>query len=260
MLATAIADTLGVAVHGPDTAAELCDSLRHTELLLLLDGMEQLVAGADLLVELLRGAPNISVLATSRQPLNLQAEQIIWLHGLPVPPSEHDPAALTAGSVRLFVERVERLGIELNLAEQLPEALRICRLAAGLPLAIELAAALAGRLPLAEIAWAMEHNPDALTTCLADLPERHHSLRRVFDSSWQLLVDAERRVLAHCSVFRGSFTSETVLAALSFEATTLRSALAALVNKSLLHMPAHDHYELHQLLRPFAAEKLAAQQ
>jgi predicted ATPase len=269
-LAGAIAGALGIAIDGPDGPAELCDRLHEAELLLLLDSVEHLSGGADLIVELLRGAPNVSVLATSRQPLNLQAELIVWLHGLPVPLSEEDPNALSASSVSLFAERVERTGVELRIAEQLPEVLQICRLAAGLPLAIELAALLAGRRPLDEIGRLMRDDPGALATSAGDLPERHRSLRALFESSWRLLPEAERRVLARCSVFPGSFTREAAEQTCSDSSDndrepprdaqpTIRDLLAALVNKSLLHLSSEGRYELPALLRPFAAEQLSEQ-
>jgi predicted ATPase len=134
---------------------------------------------------------------------------------------------------------------------------QICRLAAGLPLAIELAALLAGHLPLAEIAGTIERNPNALTTTASDLPERHRSMRALFESSWQLLSQAERHILAQCSTFPSSFSFEAALAILGIEPTELRSALAALANQSLLHRSTDGHYELDHLARPFAAEKLA---
>jgi predicted ATPase/DNA-binding SARP family transcriptional activator len=256
-LAGAIADTLGLTPHSPDITVDLCANLRQAELLLLLDGIEHLIGGADLLVELLRCAPNVRILATSRQPLNLQSEHLIWLRGLPVPASAHDPNASAYSGIQLFAERVERLGVELNVADQMPNILHICRLASGLPLAIELAALLASRLWLPEIARAIERNPDVLAASVSDLPTRHRSLRALFESSWRLLSQDEQHVLAQCSTFAGSFTLAEALAATSIEQARLRSALAALANYSLLHLSGSGRYELDRLLLPFAAEKLA---
>lgn len=255
-----IADALGFTARSPGMSVDLCAGLRQAELLLLLDGMEHLTGGADLLVELLRCAPNVRILATSRQPLNLQSEHIIWLRGLPVPASAHDPNAAAYSSIQLFAERVERLGVELNVADQMSNIVQICRLTAGLPLAIELAALLASRLWLPEIAWAIEHNPEILAASVSDLPTRHRSLRALFESSWRLLSQDERRVLAQCSIFTGSFTVEEAFAVTTIEQARLRSALAALANYSLLHLSTSGRYELDRLLLPFAAEKLEMQQ
>jgi predicted ATPase len=123
-----------------------------------------------------------------------------------------------------------------------------------MPLAIELAAAMTDVLDLPAIATEIERNLDVLSTDRQDVHARHRSVRAVFDSSWQTLTSAEQAVFARLSVIRGSFTRE---AAAQISQATLDD-LASLVNKSLLRHRSSGRYEIHELMRQYAAEKLAA--
>jgi DNA-binding CsgD family transcriptional regulator/tetratricopeptide (TPR) repeat protein len=143
-----------------------------------------------------------------------------------------------------------------------------------MPLAIELAAAWAKTLPCSAIAAEIERNLAFLEANLRDLPERHRSMRAVFDQSWQLLAEDERSVFSRLSVFRGGFTREAVEAVLSSEFKVLSSAqnnaelktqnselltlLAALVDKSLIWLDNQGRYQIHELLRQYAESRLAA--
>jgi tetratricopeptide (TPR) repeat protein len=130
----------------------------------------------------------------------------------------------------------------------------ICRLLEGLPLGIELAAALVDRVPTANIAGQMRQNMDMLATTMRDVPARHRSLRAVFEQSWQLLSHEEQAVLARLSLFRGGFT----LAAAAAVAESSQSILESLQRQSLLRPSTHHRYDLHEVIRQYAAEKLAA--
>jgi tetratricopeptide (TPR) repeat protein len=131
---------------------------------------------------------------------------------------------------------------------------RICRLVGGMPLAIELAASWVRMLEPAEIADEMERSLDFLSATTRDVPNRHHSLRTIFEQSWQLLSADERRVLRELAVFRGGFSRD---AARAVAGATL-PLLAALVDKSLLLRIGPARYNLHELVRQYAAEQLAA--
>ena len=159
------------------------------------------------------------------------------------------------GALRLFVERATQVepGFSLDDDER-AEARRICRLVEGLPLGIELAASWVSVLSCAEIADEIEQNIDFLATSMRDVPERHRSLRAAFDQSWRLLSGEQQEVLARLSVLRGDYGRE---AAAAVAGADLR-LLSELVSKSLVRRSDFGRYELHELLRQYAAERLAA--
>ena len=142
-------------------------------------------------------------------------------------------------------------GFALDDAEH-SQALRICRLVDGMPLGIELAASWVSVLSCAEIADEIEGSIDFLATSMRDVPERHRSLRAAIDQSWRLLTDEQRSAFSRLSVFRGSFDRG---AAVAVTGADLR-LLSELVAKSLLRRPDFGRFELHELLRQYAAEQL----
>jgi DNA-binding SARP family transcriptional activator/predicted ATPase/Tfp pilus assembly protein PilF len=249
-LAAAIAEAVGITFSGQDSLeAQLLSSLKVRESLLILDGFEHLISGTDFVLETLRDAVGIVVLVTSRTRLDVQAEQIVRVEGLPAPPQGDDAAADEYDSVRLFVDRARRtLG---GFDPDLSQVAQVCRLVEGLPLAIELASAWVEHLPLADIIANLQ-DPDFLSTTRRDVPARHQRLRAVFESSYWLLSEAERRTLAQLAVFRGDFGRAAALAIT--EAS--QAELVALAHKSLLQHRGPDRYALHALVRQFAAEKL----
>jgi predicted ATPase len=172
------------------------------------------------------------------------------LEGLDLPGPD---AQAESGAVRLFVQSARRARARFALTEANgPEVARICRLVDGLPLAIELAAALVRTRDCAAIAREIERDLDFLASPLRDVPDRHRSMRAVFEHSWALLGDPEREALRRLSVFRGGFEAEAAREVAGVEPRLL----AALVDKSLLHRAGAARYELHELLRQFAEELL----
>jgi predicted ATPase len=131
---------------------------------------------------------------------------------------------------------------------------RICQLVDGLPLGIELAAAWAHVLSCREIADQIERNLDFLAVSRCDVPERHRSMRAVFDHSWHLLSEDERRVLSRLSLFRGGCTRE----AAEHVASATLAVLSSLIAKSLLRRTEAGRYDLHELVRQYAQEHLRA--
>jgi tetratricopeptide (TPR) repeat protein len=125
----------------------------------------------------------------------------------------------------------------------------------GAPLGLELAATWLRLTPCCQIAEQIRQDVDFLTTSLRNVPERHRSLRAVFDHSWQLLSEPERQVLAKLTVFRGGFDTE----AAAWVASASLPVLAGLVDKSMVRCDAHGRYDLHELLRQYAAAKLTEQ-
>jgi predicted ATPase/transcriptional regulator with XRE-family HTH domain len=254
LIVPAIADALAFTFSGPgDPAIQLLNSLRGKKLLLLLDNMEHLIEGGELISEILQRSPGIKILVTSRERLNLHGEWIFEIQGLPVPPPDHYIGLEAYSSVALFVQAARRARSHFKLDENNREHVaHICRSLDGMPLAIEMAAAWVRVLSTREIAQEIEANLDFLATPARNLPERHRSLRAVFDHSWKLLSEQEKRSLMQISVFSGDFHRD---AAVPVAGTDL-AQLSALVDKSLLERAGDGRYRLHELIRQYAYSHL----
>ncbi|MBL8056753.1 MAG: tetratricopeptide repeat protein [Anaerolineales bacterium] len=253
-LAPAIASALGFSFNGPSAPAQqVLDYLRDKTLLLVLDNLEHLLAGADFLAEVLAWAPAVKLLATSRERLRLRGEWVLDVQGLPLAVPDDAPGTNGAAEA-LFLQAARRArpGFQLTPADR-PAVARICQMVDGLPLGIELAAAWAGGLPVAAIAAEIARNSDFLSQSLRDGPERQRSLRAAFDYSWRLLSEAEQRALRRLAIFRGAFTP----AAAERVAGAGPLSVAALTDKSLLRPSGAERYDLHDLVRQFAAGRLA---
>jgi predicted ATPase len=257
----AIATTLGFALGQElDPLQQVLNFLSNKRLLLLLDNFEHLVSspanGAEVVAAVLKAAPEVKIIATSRQKLNLSSETLFVLEGMAFPDWQTTTDALSYSAVQLFVQSARRARLDFDLTtENLPHVAGICHLTEGMPLGIVLAAAWIDMLSLAEIAEEIQADIDFLAGEMEDLPPRQHSMRAVFDYSWARLTEPEQQVLARLSVFHGGFTRE---AAQAVTGATLRQLLA-LVNKSLIQQNVESgRFTLHDLLRQLAAEKLDA--
>jgi DNA-binding SARP family transcriptional activator/predicted ATPase len=257
-LITAIGDALRFSFQGPvPQQAQLLSHLRDKKMLLILDNFEYVASEASQLADILRLVPGVQLLVTSRVRLNLQEEWLMEIAGLPVPSTVEEPieTATTYGAVQLFVQQAQRVhaGFQLD-ASELPSVIRICQLVEGGPLGIEIAASWVRVLSCRDIASEIEHGLDFLTTSLQNVPERHRSLRAAFDYSWNLMTSHEQTIFRRLAVFRGGFRRE---AAAQIAGASL-PVLAELVDKSLLRRAATGRYEIHDLLRLYAEEKLQA--
>lgn len=252
-VAPAIADALGFSFYGPTSPrAQLLNYLRDKQLLLVLDNVEQLVDAAEWFIEILQHAYAVKLLLTSREPLNVQGEWVFEVTGLDVPANEQAEQFEASSAVALFVQRARRTRTGFALDDQERAAVaRLCRLVDGMPLALELAATWVKTLSVAEIVAEIERNLDFLSAPVRDLPERHRSIRAVFYQSWNMLPSDEQQVLNKLSVFRG-FERE---AAEKVAGASL-SILASLVSKSLVRRVKGDRYDLHELVRQYAHERL----
>ena len=273
LLVPALVNSLGVALQGTISfKAQLINYLQAKKILLVIDNFEHLVEGADLLVEILSAAPGVKMLITSREPLNLRAEWRLMLDGLAYPldilssdkllPSNPREAQRgldlisSYSAIQLFVQTAARLQPGFSpSAEEQAAIVRICQLVAGMPLAIEIAAAWIRMYDCEAIAEEIARHLDLMVTPLRDMPSRHRSMRAVFDHSWRLLLPSEQTALAQISVFRGGFSMKAALAVT--DATHLE--FAALLDKSLLRRTQGGRLEIHELLRQFAAEPLGDQ-
>ena len=256
----ALAGALAYQLVGNAEASQkqLLSYLRQKEMLLIFDNFEHLLDGADLLAEIVQTAPDVQILVTSRERLHLRTEQVYPIKGLEFPDWETPEDAAEYTAVQLFLQSARRNQPDFALHDKddLTYLARICRTVVGMPLALELAASWVDMLPLQEIADELQQGLDFLETDMRDMPERHRSVRAAIDYSWQKLDKKEQDIFAKLSVFRGGFTRE---AAKTVADASLRQ-LARLVSKSLLQGGGEKdgRFQIHELLRQFAAEKLQA--
>jgi DNA-binding SARP family transcriptional activator/predicted ATPase len=254
-LVSTIGAALGLAFSGQKTErTQLLDELRTKEMLLVLDNFEHLLDAVDLLATILQQAAGVTLLITTRERLNLQGECVVAVEGLPYPLAETVEPPESFPAVQLFLQSARRVDSRFApaTAEEAAAVVRICQMVGGLPLAIELAAAWTPVLSSAEIHREISGNLDLLATRLRDVPERHRSLRAVFDYSWHRLSPEEGDLLSRLSVFRGGFRRE---AGEQGAGATL-PLLSSLVAKTLLRRTPRGRYEMHELLRQYAESKL----
>lgn len=260
-IATAVAQTL--ALHLPGRlapSAEVIDYLEPADQLLIFDNFEHLLKGAGWLRVLLQRCPRLKMLVTSRELLNLAAERHFALEGLPFPTGGDRAPALkhraeNYASVQLFLQEARQARPNFTLTEKnRPHVVDLCQLVMGMPLAIKLAASWLRVMHVEQLAKGLRRNLDFVSTRTRDLPLRQRSMRAVFDATWVMLQADEQRVLAGLSLFRGGFTAvaaEELAGASSFD-------LAELQDRGLLQFSEADgRYVLHELVRQYAAEKLA---
>ncbi len=289
---SAMATALNLTFQGPeDPKTQLLRRLRNKSVLLVLDTFEHLVtpplslqegatkrrggshrplkgrqrggSAAQLLADILQAAPRVKLLVTSRQRLNLSGEWAMPVGGLPLPASAEAEHLARSGAAQLLVERGRQVrpGFRLSAADR-PAALRLCRLVGGMPLAIELAAGWLKLVSPAAIAREIERDLDVLAASYYDVPERQRDIRAVFEYSWGLLSETERRGARALAVFRGGFRRQAAEAVLGEKekgagGQVLR-LLSGLVDKALLVATPTGRYTQHPLVRQFAGEKLAA--
>jgi predicted ATPase len=246
----------------------LCDHLRDARSLMILDNCEHILDGCAALTDrLLRAAPRLCVLATSRQPLGVYGESVLSVPALAVPEPHRTLSPAAAGhyaSVRLFQRRAAEASPDFTLgAENLETVVRLCRRLDGIPLAIELAAAQLRTLTPQELLRRLDERLElspAQTT--ADLP-RHETLRSSIDWSFELCSPGEQRLWARLSVFAGSCGLEAVEAVCSGDGIPeerIFDLVAGLVDKSVLireEQGTQVRYRLLETIRQYGAERLA---
>jgi predicted ATPase/DNA-binding SARP family transcriptional activator/Tfp pilus assembly protein PilF len=251
-VADAVAHALGVPEQlGQIRAEALRAHLQAQHLLLVIDNFEHVMSAALLVADLLAACPALKVLVTSREPLNLRAEQQVAL----------EPLA-DAEAVQLFVERAQAVSVQFATTEDHAAIYsEICRRLDGLPLAIELIAARARTLDPTEMLRQLDRPLQALTHGPSDAPPRHQTLRNALRWSYDLLNLAEQRVFRQISVFAGGCTVEAAQA-VHDEQTAALPILEALSQASLLQPQVsadETRFVMLETLREFAAEQLAEQ-
>ena len=264
----AIAAVFGVREGpGEPLGKTLAAHLGQRKTLLLLDNVEHLIAAAPEIDGLLRAAPGLVVLATSREPLRLRAEREFPVAPLPLPRRGAKPTpeeALVFPAIRLFVDRAQAVkpGFTLDAAN-VSDVVAVCRRLDGLPLAIELAAARVRLLPPATLLARLDRRLAILTGGARDLPARQQTLRNTIAWSYDLLEPAERGLFARLAVFAGGFSLEAAEAVCSSAGglpLDLLDGIDSLLQKSLLRQedgPGGDaRFTMLQTIREFAQERL----
>jgi predicted ATPase/DNA-binding CsgD family transcriptional regulator len=251
---TTIAEHVGFSFYGSETPRQqLLAYFRDRSALLVLDNCEHLLDGAPLLTELTQAAAKVKVLATSREKLNLSGETTYILGGMQCPDGETLADALEYDAVKLFVQSTLRVRPDFELqADNLKFVTRICRLTAGMPLGIVLAAGWLDVMTLEQITAEIEQGIDILETDLRDIPERQRSMRSTFNTSWTRLTGTEQDAFTQLSVFRGGFTAAAADAVTGADMRVLRK----LVNKALVQADVNGRYTIQELLRQYGEDKL----
>jgi predicted ATPase len=240
-------------LSGGEPKEQLLNYLRHKSMLLLLDNFEHLHTSAPLLTEIIQAAPEVKLLVTSRERLKLQTEQVYHLNGLALSEWKTVNEARQNAAVQLFLHHALRVRPNFKLQRKHLVSLReIVRLVGGMPLGLLLAAGWMEVMSPAEIAAEIGRNLDFLQATERDMPERHSSMRAIFEVSWGRLSQEEQAVFAALSVFRGGFTIE----AANEVAGATPQILMKLVDHSLIVRGEDGRFDIHELLRQFGAEML----
>jgi predicted ATPase len=268
LVASAIAAPLGV-VEAADRPLEegVIEYLREKKLLLVLDNFEQVLAGAQLVGQLLAACPHLKILATSRIPLGLYGEREYLVPPLSLPDPERPPSLehLTQyEAVRLFIERAQDARPDFSVSnENAPAVAEICARLDGLPLAIELAAARIKVLPPQKMLDRLSDRLKLLARGARDLPERQRTLRATMEWSHALLEEGEKVLFARLSVFAGGRTLEAIEAVCAAEGdlpVETLDGVESLVDKSLLREEerpgGEPRFVMLETVHEYAREKL----
>ena len=259
-VAPEVAAALGVRAEADrDEIDTVVDGLRAKRVLLVLDNCEHVLdAAAELTERLVAHCPDVTVLATSREPLGLALEQRFPLAPLSVADEAGtvDPAGSEA--VALFVDRARAAAGGLDMPGDLGPVIEICRRLDGLPLAIELAAARVGAIPVSSIAARLDRRFSVLTRGHRGALSHHETLRGSIGWSYDLLEPPEQVLIRRLGAFTGEFTLEAVeavCAAAPLHRDEILDLTARLVEKSLVQR-TDDRYELLDSIREFSREQL----
>jgi predicted ATPase/DNA-binding winged helix-turn-helix (wHTH) protein len=264
----AIASALGLDPRLVDRTDALLDFLRPRRALIILDSCEHLIEKtAEVADSILRSAPDVHMLATSRETLQVAGERVLRLPPLDCPPEQ---PGLTASEVlaypaaRLFVERISARGGDFSLSDdEAPIVAEICRKLDGIALAIELAAGRAANFGVRNTVARLGSRLDLLKFGRRTANPRHQTLEATLDWSHDHLSEIERVLLRRVAIFVGHFTPEAALAVaeeVGIDESEIASALGNLVNKSLIGVWTSSRGPCYRLLdttRAYALEKLA---
>jgi predicted ATPase/DNA-binding CsgD family transcriptional regulator len=253
-------------VRGLPPGLALRQALDDRGLLLVLDNLEQLLAGASVIGDLLNSCPGLRALVTSRTRLSLSGEYVVPVEPLALPEPGSATGIADASAVRLFVERAQAAHPAFALTERNAGAVAtICRRLDGLPLAIELAAARCNLLSPEALAARLEHRLQLLTGGPRDAPARHQTMRAAIAWSNDLLGESEARFWERLGVFAGGFSAEAAEAVgtrVDADAFDCLATLQSLIDQGLLRPAASPdgapRFQMLETTREYALDQLAA--
>jgi predicted ATPase/DNA-binding CsgD family transcriptional regulator len=247
----AIAESLGILGRSEGKILEqVVECLSHAPTLVILDNFEQLTDSVSVIDMLLHSVAEIRLLVTSRERLRLYGETVFPLEGLSV--EQTDPSD-SSEAVKLFLSCAQHADATFHPDDQqLLDIVRICRLLQGVPLAIEQAASWIHAMNPSDILMEIHGGLDILRTEARGIESRHHTMRAVIDRSWRRLTPQEREALMCLSVFQGGFHRESALAVAHANLDILSSLLA----KSFIRHKGAQRYDMHEIHRKYALEKL----
>ncbi len=242
----AVANVLNYTFYEDESPVkQLVDYFKDRKMLLVLDNFEHLLEGRDFISQIILNCPRTAVLATSRAILGMPGETVLELRGLDY--SADGPA------VKLFWEHASRYsgGREFDDDEK-KAAVEFCRVVDGLPLAMELAAPWLKVLSVSELVKEMQAGADILKDSKAGA--KHSSMRSLFEYSYGLLSESERRIMRRLTLFTGGFGRQ---AAVKVTGASL-SELMSLSDKSFIKVSAPSRFVIHELIRQYAFEKFSS--
>jgi len=268
LVARTVALAFEIALPADDTVGAACAALAEREALVVLDNCEHVIDAAAVFAEsLLRAAPGVCVLATSREPLDAEGEWAYRLGALALPPESAGPLtaaeAIAFPAVALFVQRATSLSEAFALSDDdAPVLAALCRRLDGMPLAIEFAAARTDSLTLADLANGLDDRLSLLSRGRRTATPRHRTLRALLDWSHGLLTADEKTVFARLAAFKAAFPMSAacvVAADPALDASRVRECVMNLTAKSLLYADAGGevlHYRLQESTHAYALERL----
>lgn len=266
LVASATGEALGLPINERDPVPSLIAALRHRRMLLVFDSCEHVIETASVLAErIFNEAPQVHILATSREALSVEGEQVHRLAPLECPLGAHPTAeeALAFSAVRLFVERATANQARFALSDtDAPVVAEICRKLDGIALAIEFAAGRVSAYGIRGVATLLDQRLGLLWAGRRTALPRHRTLTATLDWSYDLLQELERTILRRLSVFAGNFTLEaarSVAAGDGLDDGLVVSAMDGLVTKSLVAADTSDaitHFRLLDTTRAYASRKL----
>ena len=268
LVRSAVAGAVGMEAGPEITASNLVAALRSRRMLLVIDNCAHVVdAAATLALAILKGAPHVHILATSREPLRIEGEHLCRLGPLETPPPSPRLGAAEAlrfPAVQLFVQQAKAAGLdEFQLSDDEASAVaEICRKLDGIPLAIELASARVGILGVSGLAAQLDDRMRVLTSGLRTALPQHRTLRATLDWSHDLLSAPEQTIFRRLAVFVGGFTlaaAATVCADASHPGGEIVTLVLELVDKSLVATDVNSvepRFRLLDTTRAYALERI----
>jgi predicted ATPase/DNA-binding winged helix-turn-helix (wHTH) protein len=268
LLPIAVANAFGLPVQSADALPIVLNFLWQHRALVVFDNCEHLVESVAALAEQIFGnAPHVHILATSRETLQVEGEQVFWLQPLEIPPddaAQNAEAAMAFSAVQLFTQRVMASSDRFRLSDtDAPIVASICRKLDGIPLAIEIVAGRVHALDLKSIEGELDDRMKLSWRGRRTAFRRHQTLEATLDWSYNLLSDTERMVFCRLAVFAGNFSLDAArniaMTDVSDERQVL-DAIESLLSKSMIIAIPSDQqvrYRLLMVTRAHARQKLA---